>query len=107
MTTPGDQDLENALATALRDAIVEPFGGSVCVHIDEGELFFVDGRNNPVEVRKAAPSDSADCQVYGSKDVFMRILRGERGIENAFVSGRIRLDGDMSVFARLAIKEKR
>lgn len=103
-----DSEQIKSLKTAIAEALKEPFGGVIEVLPDGGDGFFIDGRAKPPAVRNKLPKGvKADCTWRGAGDVLMRVFGGERALESAYVSGRLRISGDMSVMARLSLEGTR
>jgi putative sterol carrier protein len=63
--------------------------GSWRVGVDDGELEVEEGR------------EDADCVIAMKEDVFLRLLRGEQNPATAFMMGRIKVHGDMSLALKL------
>ena len=102
-TTP---DARADLLDAARAAFAAPFGGVLLIAPEGLAPFAVDGRGAPVKLIDPAPADlKTDVAFRGPKDVFARILAGERALESAYVSGRLSIAGDMSAMARMTLKE--
>ena len=93
------------LVQNARDVFCTPFDGALTLMMNEDEQAnLVDGRQDPVTIT-AAPNKSAiaDCTIRGEADVLRRILKGERALESAYLSGRIAISGDISILARLQL----
>jgi hypothetical protein len=93
-----------ALIDAARTAFKTPFGAVLKI-APEGETpFAVDGRVNPPKILDPLGEDmETHCAWRGAADVLARVFSGERALESAYVAGRLRISGDMSVMARLAL----
>ena len=59
----------------------------------------VDLANGKAEVTES--NDGGDCVVSMKEDVFLRVLSGDQNPMTAFLMGKIRVDGDMSMVMRL------
>ncbi len=82
---------------ALKSKVGEGgFDGSVRFDIeDEGSVRLDDSG--------VSESDAeADCVISGSLDTFREMFDGELDPTSAFMTGRIKIDGDMSVAMKLA-----
>ena len=105
MATPNTED---ALGAAAEKAFAAPFGGVLLLAPDDGIAIWIDGRESLVTSAAQCPNDTtADCVLRGGRETLLRALASTRAFESAFVSGRIAVAGDMSVMARLTIKEVR
>ena len=85
-----------AAAAALQEKLSGGgFDGSVKFDIaDEGAIRIVDG---------AVTTDDgdADCTISASLDTFQDMFNGELDPTAAFMTGKIKIDGDMSVAMKL------
>lgn len=99
---------DDALGAAAEKAFAAPFGAVLQLAPDDGIAIWIDGRESPVISAAQCPKDTtADCVLRGGRETLLRALASTRAFESAFVSGRIAVAGDMSVMARLTIKEVR
>lgn len=89
-------DALNAAAEALRGQLGDGgFDGTVKFDIaDNGVIRIVDG------VVTTEDGD-ADCTIAGSFDTFQEMFDGELDPTAAFMSGKIKIDGDMGVAMKL------
>lgn len=81
------------IAAAITTALGKSGGLSKSVKFDFGDdgKVFVSGE-------EAVPSDDdADCTISVSKDDFVALSKGELDPMGAFMSGKIKVAGDMSV----------
>ena len=46
-------------------------------------------------------AEDADCTISGSEETFMRIVRGEQNATTAYMSGKIKVKGDMGAAMKL------
>ena len=88
--------LETAVA-ALKEKMGDAgFDGSVKFEIEgEGVVRVVDG-----EV--TTEDGDADCTIAGDMDAFQDMFNGELDPTAAFMTGKIKIDGDMGVAMKLA-----
>ncbi len=96
MPAPGRDDL----FAAAQKAFSKPFGAVIRLEPEAGATLWVDGRGDKAVVTLSDPGDSA-CVWRASRETLIRIFEGERMLASSFVSGRLRVAGDMSVMARL------
>ena len=92
------------LADAARSAFATAFGGALRLIPDTGPGVLVDGRTAPPQISPDDPSvveGPGRCLVRGGRETLLRCLESERLFASAFVSGRLRISGDMSVLARI------
>lgn len=86
-----------AAATALREKFASAdFEGSVKFDIeDEGVVRFVDGEIDLAD-------GEVDVIISASLDTFREIFDGELSPTAAYMTGRMRIDGDMSTAMKLS-----
>lgn len=65
-------------------------GGQWVARIDDGELSVTEG-----------PADDADMVMTASENDFVALINGELNPVSAFMQGRVRIDGDMSLAVKL------
>lgn len=65
---------------------------------DDGKLT-IDGASNPASVNNE--DMDADCTVVVDKDVFESIAAGEENAQMAFMSGKLKVEGDMGIAMQL------
>ena len=96
------------LLSLANSAFKQPFGAVLCIAVNGGRPLWVDGRSDPPTISFETPKGAgADCTWHGAQETMERVLAGERALESAFVSGRLRIAGDMSVMARLSLENTR
>ncbi|MEL6278129.1 MAG: SCP2 sterol-binding domain-containing protein [Pseudomonadota bacterium] len=66
---------------------------------DEGDIF-VDGGQTPPAV--SAGGGDADVTITAALDVFEEMMAGDLDPTSAFMTGRLKIDGDMGVAMKLA-----
>lgn len=91
----------DAAEAALREKFAaDGFDGSVKFDIDgEGVLMLVDG-----EVSQGDGDADADVTISGDLDTFREMFDGELSPTAAYMTGRIRIDGDMGTAMKLSQK---
>ena len=98
-------DMAARAATAFRHA----FDATIAIFIDEGGGLFIDARNGAPQISafsEAAPEDAA-CVWRADAATLSRIFVGGRALDSAFLSGRLRVSGDMAVMSRLQLDASR
>lgn len=89
-------DLAKA-AEVIRSKIdgVDAFGSKIRFDFGDGSSILVDGTTEPPSVAENS-EDDADCTITAEADVFRDLVAGELDPTAAFMTGKIRIDGDMS-----------
>lgn len=99
---------KDGLQLAAEKAFPAAFAAVLELCPENGASLWVDGRKTPPQILTAAPEDkAADCRWCGARDALQRALANARAFDSAFLSGRLRVAGDMSVMARLNLQEGR
>ena len=65
---------------------------------DDGQIM-IDGTQDPAVVNNE--DGDADCTVILDKDVFEAIASGEENAQMAFMSGKLKVEGDMGIAMQL------
>ena len=104
---PGNEEF-TAFLKSVRLGCQAPFDGVIkLICKDRGDEWpdvLIDGRKTPVTVITANTDNvKADCTLRGSEETMLRLLSGERGVNRAYISGRLAISGDMSVMARIEL----
>lgn len=86
-----------ALSAKLADA---DLGGMVKFEIDGEGAVMVDGSQTPPSIQ--AGDGDADVTIGADAGVFEEMLAGDLDPTSAYMSGRLRIDGDMGMAMRLA-----
>lgn len=94
------------LADAAGAAFRKGFGAVLRVIPDGCIGFDVDGRGDVCKITPPLTS-APDCEWRASEETLARIFDGGRALESAYLSGRLRIAGDMSVMARLTLESVR
>ncbi|MFN0024841.1 MAG: SCP2 sterol-binding domain-containing protein [Parvularculaceae bacterium] len=93
------------LAAAAGGAFRRSFGAVLEIAPDGLAPFYVDGRAEPCCLAAEPPQGSpAACVWRASGETLLRIFHGGRVLESAYLSGRLKISGDMSVMARLVLE---
>jgi len=94
-----DADLET-VADKLRQRAepMDAIGGTVLLDLGERGIF-IDGRNAPLTI--SCSHQEADCRVRIALSLLDDILEGRKKAFTAFLTGKIGINGDMSVAVKL------
>ncbi|NKX44294.1 SCP2 sterol-binding domain-containing protein [Roseicyclus persicicus] len=87
----------DAAVAALSEKLSDGFDGSVKFVISGEGAVMVDGGG----VRAATEDDEADVTMTADVDTFQGILSGDVNPTTAFMTGRLKLDGDMGTAMKL------
>ena len=91
------------LIAAAEGAFGPGFGAVLRIDPGASAAFFVDGRGETCVVTEAQPAPPSATWRSG-RDTLMSVFQRKRALENAYLSGRLQIAGDMSVMARLVLK---
>lgn len=86
-----------AAVKAISEKIEGGFDGSAKFVIEGEGAVLVDGAG----VRAADEADEADVTMSADSDTFQEILSGDLNPTAAFMSGKLKLDGDMGTAMKL------
>ena len=56
---------------------------------------------NDGEVDVAESGEPADCVIHASEDDFLRVVRGDLNAVTAYMTGRVKVEGDVALATRL------
>lgn len=87
----------DAAVAAISQKIGDGFDGSAKFVIENEGAVIVDGAG----VRAATEDDAADVTMTASSDTFQDILAGNVNPASAFMTGKLKLDGDMGTAMKL------
>lgn len=87
----------DAAVEAISAKLAGGFDGSAKFEIEGEGAVLVDGSG----VRAAADGDEADVTMTADSDTFQEILSGDLNPTAAFMSGRLKLEGDMGTAMKL------
>lgn len=79
-------------------ATAKPIGGTLKFDLDDG-CIYLDGSGDTNVVSNE--DKDADCVINVSQDNFVKVIKGEMNPTMAFMTGKIKLDGDMSMAMKL------
>ncbi len=91
------------LATGAGAAFKRGFAAILRIAPTDGAPFDIDGRRETCTI-SATTVAAPDCVWSASAETLTRIFEGGRALESAYLSGRLRIAGDVSVMARLALE---
>lgn len=87
----------DAAVAAISQRISGGFDGSAKFMIEGEGALIIDGAG----VRKADDGEEADVTMTADADTFQEILSGDVNPTSAFMSGKLKLDGDMGTAMKL------
>jgi len=76
----------------------DPIGNSLKIKIGEN-IVFIDGTGDSNQV--SSDDKDADCEVAINEDNFKALIKGDLNPMMAFMSGKIKIKGDMGVAMKL------
>lgn len=88
-------DILNSAVEALNKKISDQFDGSVKFTIDGVGAVRIDENGASVD------DSEADCTLTADPDVFEGILSGDMNPTSAFMTGKLKVDGDMGMALKL------
>ncbi|GFY52637.1 hydroxysteroid dehydrogenase-like protein 2 [Trichonephila inaurata madagascariensis] len=94
----------NKIKSSLNEELVNKTKGIYAFHITgpENEVWFVDMKNGSGAVGKGQPpAGSADCIFTMELDSFIKMFTGSLKPTSAFMSGKMKLKGDMALAMKL------
>lgn len=82
--------------TAINEKLAgDSFDGSIKIEIEDEGALIIDQNG------ASASDEDADCTMTSDAETFEGILAGDVNATSAFMSGKLRVDGDMSVAMKL------
>lgn len=96
-----NQAVMTRIAEGLQKAIGEDCGlkARLKLKFDKAGTIFIDARKRPNRVTNE--DAEADCTLAMSLDTFQRLVGGELSGPQAFLQGKLKIAGDMSVALRV------
>lgn len=84
------------------------FNAILAIIVEGRPILVVDGHSSPPKVLEDDKFEvkKANCVWHVEEETLSRVFEGERAFTNAFLSGRLKIDGDMAVMARLELETK-
>lgn len=79
----------------------DAFGSTVRFDFADGSAILVDGNQSPPSATPDSESD-ADCTITAQEDTFQEMMDGDLDPTAAFMTGKIKIDGDMSAAMAIA-----
>jgi len=98
--------IDHPLASGAEQTFRRGFGAVLRIVPEGLAAFDVDGRGETCVLRPAS-DENPQCVWRASPDTLNRIFEGGRALESAYLSGRLKIAGDMSVMARLLLESAR
>lgn len=90
---------------AAARAFQRGFGAVLEIAPDGEPAFFIDGRGGRCVILAATPAGAAAAATWrASPDTLARIFEGGRALDSAYISGRLKISGDISAMARLILE---
>jgi putative sterol carrier protein len=87
--------IDKAVAAINEKLAGDSFDGSIKIEIEDEGSLIID------ETGASASDGDADCTMTSDAETFQGILEGEVNATSAFMSGKLRVDGDMSMAMKL------
>ncbi len=98
----GTRPMSNPIIQAAVAALSQKLGGS---RFDGSAKFEIEGEGAVMVdgggVREALDGEAADVTMTADADVFQEIMSGDLNPTSAFMSGKLKLDGDMGTAMKL------
>jgi len=79
----------------------DAFGSSVRFDFGDGSAVLVDGNESPPKATPDTETD-ADCTITAAEDVFREMMDGDLDPTAAFMTGKIKIDGNMGAAMAVA-----
>ncbi len=79
----------------------DAFGSTVRFDFGDGSAVLLDGNQSPPHATIDTETD-ADCTITAEEDTFKELIEGELDPTAAFMTGKIKIDGDMSAAMAVA-----
>lgn len=92
-------DAATAAVKKKVSAADSPLGATVKFALDEG-VIFVDGTAQPMTVSNE--DKDADCTIRMSTDDFQEMVGGDLDATMAYMTGKLKVEGDMGVAMKLS-----
>jgi len=99
--------MTDPLFAAASAAFRQGFGAVLKIEPEQGPPVFVDGRGEACVLSLAPPAGDPQCVWRAPVETLLRAFEGGRALESAYLSGRLKISGDMSVMARLDLESSR
>ena len=84
---------EKILATMTKNCSAGSAFGKKIKFLIDGDIIHVDGTTSPPTVSRT--DDPADATISAASDVFLKVVNKEMNPQMAFMTGKIKLQGDM------------
>lgn len=97
------QDIDRFLARAKAAALkMAPIGKSVLFDLGETGRILADATTAPVQIDHANEDAIADCTIIAGISDLRALIKGELDPMNAMMSGKLKIQGNMSAALALA-----
>jgi putative sterol carrier protein len=93
------QEFFDGLAARVDESKTAGMNNSYLFDIEGAGQWKVDVRDGKVDVSQGG--DDADTTIVTSEDDFMRIVRGEQNPTTAYMTGKLKIKGDMGAAMKL------
>ena len=77
-----------------------PIDGKIKIDLGSDGAIFIDGTASPASV--ANTGDGEDVSIITALDVFQGILEGSQNAQMAFMTGKLKIDGNMALAMKMA-----
>lgn len=90
------------LLSAIEKYFKHQFDAVINIHVTDRNIdILIDGRHQQPTCKFHGEDCRCDCHWYATEQTLRNILKDVSQFQLAFASGKLRINGDMSVMARL------
>jgi len=90
------QEVLSRIKNVASEAIVKQVGAIYLFDVKEKGKYFIDFKNGGGEVGEGDPTSKADVTISMNEDVFLQIFNRELAPATAFMTGKVKVSGDLS-----------